>query len=211
MFINKRYIVMKKSAYILIILLGLCKYSQAQSSATNLFFVGYEVAIPTNSNYLTSTSWAGMRFDYRYMIKPNVSIGIGTSYNSFNQYFPKQTYQRTDGTGSVTSDMIRHVYTAPITASVHYYFEGKRLKPYIGVGLGTEYAEQDAYFNIYTVQATNWGFVVRPEAGLVGNLARNVSGFLSVAYNYATNSEDAFKINHLSQFPITIGLVFAAP
>jgi outer membrane protein W len=201
---------MKKSAYILILLLGLCKYSQAQSPGTNLFFVGYEVAIPTNSNYLTKTSWSGARFDYQFMIQPNISVGVGVSYNSFDQYFPKQTYQRPDGTGAVTSDMVRHIYTSPITASIHYYFAGKMIRPYVGVGLGTEYSEQDAYFNIYAVQAKNWGFVVRPEAGLIGKLARNVSGFLSVAYNYATNSEDDFKINHLSQIPITIGLVFSA-
>jgi hypothetical protein len=40
---------------------------------------------------------------------------------------------------------------------------------------------------------------------------RNIGGFVSVAYNYATNNNDAFQINHLSQFPITIGLVFTAP
>jgi outer membrane protein W len=201
---------MKKSAYILIILLGLCKYSHAQSPGTNMFFVGYEVAIPTNSNYLTKTSWSGMRLDYQFMIQPNISVGIGASYNSFNQYFPEQTYQKPDGTGAVTSDMVRHIYTSPITASVHYYFAGKMIKPYIGVGVGTEYSEQDAYFNIYNVQARNWGFVVRPEIGLIGKFDRNVSAFISGAYNYATNSESDFGINHLSQFPITIGLIFSA-
>ena len=168
------------------------------------------MAILTNNNYLTKTSWSGMRFDYQFMIKSNVSVGIGASYNSFDQYFPKQTYQKTDGTGAVTSDMVRHIYTSPITASVHYYFDGKMVRPYVGIGLGTEYAEQDAYFNIYTVQAKNWGFVVRPEVGAIAKFSPNVGGFLSVAYNYATNSEDDFNISHLSQFPITIGLIFTA-
>ena len=207
---------MKKSAYILILLLiGVCKYSQAQTGSdamgAHLFFVGYEVAVPVNSNYLTKTSWAGWRFDYRYMIKPNVSIGIGASWNAFNQYFPKQTYQRPDGTGAVTSDMIRHVYTTPITASIHYYFEGgKYLQPYAGVGIGTEYSEQDAYFNIYGVQSKNWGFAVRPEVGAIAKFSHDFGGFISVAYNYATNSEDDFNISHLTHIPITIGVIFSA-
>ncbi|NCD72364.1 outer membrane beta-barrel protein [Mucilaginibacter agri] len=210
---------MKKIAYIFLALMGFCKYSQAQTSSSrtlsagrDLFLVGYEVAIPTNSDYLTKTSWAGARFDYRRMITPNVSVGIGVSYNSFEQYFPKQTYQRPDGTGAVTSDMIRQVYTSPITASVHYYFQGSSMvRPYIGVGLGTEYSEQNAYFNIYSVGDRNWGFVFRPEAGALAKFSPNLGGFVSVAYNYATNSNDTFHINHLSQFPITIGLVFTAP
>jgi outer membrane protein W len=206
---------MKKSAYILIIMLaGFCKYSKAQTygtaQGTNIFMVGYEVAVPTNNNYLTATSWNGWRLDYRYMIKPNISVGIAASFNSFSEYFTKQTYQRPDGTGAVTSDMIRHIYTAPITASVHYYFEGKMIKPYVGIGLGTEYSEQNAYFNIYVSGVKNWGFVARPEAGAFAKFSSDFGAFISVAYNYATNSNDDFKIDHLSQIPITVGVIFTA-
>ncbi|WP_183576343.1 hypothetical protein HDF18_21045 [Mucilaginibacter sp. X5P1] len=150
---------MKKITYIFVALLCLCKYSQGQTknifAGQDLFSVGYEVAIPTDNNYLTKTSWQGARFDYQRMITSNVSVGIGVSYNSFNQYFHEQTYQRADGTGAVTSDMIRQVYTSPITASVHYYFQGDMIKPYVGIGLGTEYSEQNAYFNIYEVSSRN--------------------------------------------------------
>ncbi|HEY4325897.1 MAG TPA: outer membrane beta-barrel protein [Mucilaginibacter sp.] len=203
---------MKKLAYIIIILTGLCKYAHGQTNAgTNLFFVGYQVAIPSsNGDYLSATSWAGFNFDYRYTIKPNITVGIGTSFNSFSQYFPKQTYQKPDGSGAVTSDMVRHIYTAPITASIHYYLEGGMLKPYVGIGIGTEYSEQDAYFNIYQVYSKNWGFVVKPEVGVLGKFSRDMGGFISVAYNYATNSESDFNISHLSQIPITIGLFFTA-
>lgn len=211
---------MKRLTYIIVALIGLCNYAQAQTQTNapsdlnlgrDLFFVGYEVSIPTNSNYLTKTSWSGARFDYHRMITPDVSVGIGVSYNSFDQYFNKQTYQRPDGTGAVTSDMIRQIYTSPITASIRYYFPGAMVRPYAGIGLGAEYSEQNAYFNIYSVTSTNWGFVVRPEVGALAKFNRNVGGFVSVAYNYATNNNDAFHINHLAQFPITIGLLFTAP
>ncbi|WP_448697865.1 outer membrane beta-barrel protein [Mucilaginibacter sp. AW1-3] len=202
---------MKKLAYIIILLTGFCKYAQGQFPVkTNLFFVGYQVAIPTNNNYLTSTSWSGFNFDYRYMIKPNISVGIGNSFNSFSQYFPQQTYEKSDGSGSVTSDMVRHIYTAPITASIHYYLAGKMIKPYVGIGMGAEYSEQDAYFNIYTVYSKNWGFVVKPEAGAFAMFSSNVGGFISVAYNYSTNSESDFHIDHLSHIPITVGFLFTA-
>ncbi|WCT14467.1 outer membrane beta-barrel protein [Mucilaginibacter jinjuensis] len=209
---------MKKTLYIIALLLGFYQYAQGQTSVNkspefdrDLFFVGYEVAIPTNTNYLTKTSWSGARFDYRRMINQNVSVGIGVSFNSFNQYFKEQTYQRPDGTGAVTSDMIRQIYTTPITASVQYYFPGKMIKPYVGLGLGTEYSEQNAYLNIYSISTKNWGFAVRPEIGATTKFNEMVGAFVSAAYNYSTNNNDSFHINHLSQFPITIGVIFIAP
>jgi outer membrane protein W len=209
---------MKKLIYALVALLALCKYAQAQNTNTSMerffgsemFFVGYEVAVPTNSNYLTNTSWSGMRFEYQHMFRDNVSFGIGVSFNAFDQYFTTQTYQLKNGSGAVTGDMIRQVYTTPITASLHYYMQGgKTIRPYVGLGLGTEYSEQNVYFNIYGAESNNWGFVVRPEIGLLAKFNYDVGGFLGVAYNYSTNKNDAFNISHLSQIPITIGVVFS--
>lgn len=204
---------MKKVIYIFISLLGLGNYTQAQetegySLPANMLFVGYEVAIPTSTDYLSETSWSGFRLEYRHMITPNVSIGLAASFNTFDEYFTRQTYQRPDGTGAVTSDMIRQVYTSPLTASVHYYFNANKIRPYVGLGLGAQYSEQNAYFNIYSVGTNNWGFVTRPEVGALARFNSNISGFLSVAYNYSTNKNDAFNIDNLSQIPISIGLVF---
>lgn len=205
---------MKKLAYVCIALLSFCRYAQGQTVKTNenfrtnFFFAGYEIAIPNNTSYLTKTSWSGARVDFHRMVTPNVSVGFGISFNSFEQYFDKQTYQRSDQTGAITGDMVRQVYTSPLTISTHYYFKGDVVKPYVGIGLGAQYSSQNAYFNIYEVKFNNWGFVARPEIGLMGNLSSNISGFASVAYNYATNHNSLFNINHLSQIPITVGIVF---
>jgi outer membrane protein W len=205
---------MKNLIYIFISVIGFGNFVQAQETETisslpdNMLFVGYEVAIPTSTDYLSETSWAGFRFEYRHMVTPNVSIGLAVSFNTFDEYFTRQTYQRPDGSGAVTSDMIRQIYTSPITATVHYYLNGNAIRPYVGIGLGAQYSEQNAYFNIYAVGANNWGFVTRPEIGALAKFNENVSGFLSVAYNYSTNKNDNFNIDHLSHIPISIGLVF---
>jgi outer membrane protein W len=208
---------MKKAIYIFILSVGFSGLVKAQemeststsgSLPTDMFFVGYEVAIPTTTDYLSETSWAGFRIDYRHMVTPNVSVGIAMSFNTFDEYFSKQTYQRADGSGAITSDMIRQIYTTPITATVHYYFNGSKIRPYVGLGLGTQYSEQNAYFNIYAVGVNNWGFVARPEAGILGKFNENLSGYVSVAYNYGTNQNDTFNVDNISYVPITIGLVF---
>ena len=204
---------MKKFIYIYIALIGFSNMMHAQepevrSLPSNMLFVGYEVSIPTTTDYLSETSWAGFRLDYRHMVTPNVSVGLAMSFNTFEEYFDKKTYVSADGNSAITSDMIRQVYTTPITASVHYYFNGDMITPYVGIGLGAQYSEQDAYFNIYGITSNNWGFVSRPEVGIIGRFSSSVGGYLSVAYNYGTNKNDAFNIDNFSHVPITLGLVF---
>ena len=183
-------------------------YAQTFGETRDKFFVSYEVAVP--SGFLTKTSWSGVRFDYRRMLSPNFSVGIASSWNSFSEHVDKSTYQKEDGTGAVTGDMVREVYTVPITLSFHYYFgSGGKVKPYLGVGLGTQYADQSVFMNIYEVDDYNWGFVARPEIGVI--VPVKIGGvYLSAAYNYATNKNDAFKIDNLQHFAFNLGLMFGA-
>lgn len=207
---------MKKAIYIFILSIGFSGFLKAQDTEVptsaslpqNMFFLGYEVAIPTTTDFLGETSWRGFRLDYRHMVTPNVSIGLAMSFNTFEEYFDRQTYQSIDGNTAVTSDMIRQVYTTPITATVHYYFNGNKIRPYVGLGMGTQYSEQNAYFNIYGVSINNWGFTARPEAGILAHFNANLSGYASVAYNYGSNQNDIFNVDNISYIPITVGLVF---
>ncbi len=204
---------MKKLIMILIVFIALenTGYTQSYfSHEKNKFLIGYEVAIPAG-DLLSKTTWRGGRVEYRNMIKPNLSLGIGLSWNSFDEYVPRTTYQKPDGTGAVTTDLVKYVYTVPITASIHYYFNPtKKLFPYAGLGLGTQYADQLLYYNIFQSEEINWGFVARPELGLIYSFTDQTGMFLSGAYNYSTNKNDAFNLDHLAHFAITIGFMFGA-
>lgn len=207
---------MKKLAILFLFFIAISKDDHAQTptqtqsyTVTDRFFIGYEVAFP-GGDFISRTSWSGGRFEYRIMIKPNVSVGIGSSWNSFEQYTPRTVYQKEDGSGAITSDIIKQVYTVPITASAHYYFRGKeKLLPYLGVGLGAQYSDQTVYLNIYALDENNWGFVVRPEIGLIYSFNPAFGMFLSGAYNYSTNKNDAFDIDNLHHFAVTIGITFS--
>lgn len=203
---------MKKTLVILSLVLAvqLSSYAQSFYTTRDKFFVSWEIAIPTNNDYLNKTSAAGGRVEYRHMIRPNVSIGIGASWNSFEQYTSRKTYQKPDGNGAITTDVVKDIYTVPVTASIHYYL-GKpqgRVNPYIGIGIGTQYSEQDAYFNIYDISDMNWGFCVRPEVGLILPFNRGVGAYVSAAYNFSTNTNDYFDINNIKHFAFNVGLVF---
>lgn len=174
------------------------------------FFLGYEAAFP-GGDFISKPSWVGGRAEYRHMIKPNISFGIGMSWNSFEDYVPRTTYQKPDGTGAVTTDLVKDIYTVPITASLHYYFNGgKQITPYVGLGLGTQYSDQNLYFNIFSIGENNWGFVARPEIGLLHPVNDAIGLYLSAAYNYATNKNETLGIDNIPHFAIGIGFVFNA-
>jgi hypothetical protein len=84
------------------------------------------------------------------------------------------------------------------------------LQPYIGIGLGTQYSEFNTYFNIYQIQEKNWGFVARPELGLLLNFKDSpLKGLVNVGYNYATNQYDEFDISHVVHLAVNVGLAIA--
>src|SRR5688572_18314591 len=107
-----------KSKYIVtnIILAAFSNISFAQekssSSPSISQFVGlaWEISVP-QGGYISKTSLAGGRLEYRKFINDKFSAGIAMSMNSVEQYYGTKTYEKTDGTTAVTTDMIRQGFT----------------------------------------------------------------------------------------------------
>ena len=201
---------MKKSIIILLVLVMLYTGNYAQSVGADKFSIAWEVGIPSN-DFMSATSYSGGRIEYQRMIKPNVSVGIAGSWNSFSEYVPKTTYQKPDGSGAITTDIVNEIYSVPLTLTAKYYFlhDKRALTPYVGIGLGAQYSAQAKYFNIYGLEDNNWGFVARPELGLQFSFNRNSSLFLSGVYNYAAVKSDFFKTDNLDHIALAIGFVFS--
>ena len=203
---------MKTVIFSILIACGIVNaYAQESTSPpmkTETFLIGYQVTSPNNTGYLTETSWAGGHLEYRRMIKSNLSVGISAGWNTFEQYFPRTTVQKEDGTGAITSDLIRNIYTVPITANVHHYFTGKRTNPYVGLGLGTQFKDERHFANIYQFSAETWGFLVKPEVGIMTQFSGNVGGFFNVSYNYDTSGSDIFDQEDWQHWAFTLGLAF---
>ena len=112
--------------------------------------LNWQIATPLSTDYIKKTSLAGGNLEYRRFIKPNMSVGIGLSWNSFEQYIPPKVYERPDGSQALYTDFVHQVYALPMYLNAHYYFSGgEKLKPYAGIGLGAQYSEQDAYYTIF--------------------------------------------------------------
>ena len=169
--------------------------------------LNWQIATPLSENYLKETSLRGGSLEYRRFIKPNMSVGIGFSWNSFEQYHPPRVYEKPDGSQALYTDFVHQVYTLPIYLNAHYYLKGgDKLKPYVGIGLGAQYSEQDAYYNIFVTEEKNWGFVARPEIGLLYRISNYFGLHANVGFNYATNKSEEFRIDDLKHVYYSIGI-----
>lgn len=215
---------MKKILFTGILALFLTGAASAQSYSTaegslppagkwaNLWALSWEISIPTNNDFLTKTSFAGGKFEYRHFLegKP-LSFGMSIGWNSYQEYIPTQTIVYDEGSKAITTDMDRVIYTVPMAATGHYYFNyGKTAMPYVGLGVGAQYSEQDIYYNIFLDEESNWGFLVRPEIGvLIAPGQKNWGILAGASYSFATNKNDRFQIDNLKNFSFNIGLFMA--
>jgi opacity protein-like surface antigen len=195
----------------IIIMLALFLSTTAVFSQMNMLAVAWDINFPSNNGYLTKTSYAGGKIDYRHVLKhKNISIGLSLDWASYEQYLPKQTFEKPDGNGAVTSDFVAQVYQVPFVATMHYYFtESKRLKPFAGIGLGASYMEQSLFYNVYESDENNWGFIARPELGAIVKFKDSGWGLLVGAnYSIATNKTESINRDSFNSFGINLGFVF---
>lgn len=176
-------------------------------TADNQFVVNWEFAIPYSSNFINDNSYRGGRFDYKHFVDGgNIAIGASLGWNSYNEYFEPALYESPDKSTAVYTDMVRHVYTLPMSVNAYYYIYKRNIKPYIGLGVGTQYSEQESFFNIYVVSDSNWGFLLKPEVGLQFEVNSTFGIATYATYNYATNANDSFNIDKLASINIGAGL-----
>lgn len=172
----------------------------------NVMTLNWEIATPTDAKYLKETSLAGGSIEFRHFLNEKLSIGAAIHWNSFDQYVPAQVYEKPDGSAAIYTDMVWQVYTVPMMATAHYYFDaGKMVKPYVGIGIGGNYSEQSVYYNVFVSDEDNWGFVARPEVGALIKMGKYAGFNVSVGYNYATNENPAFKVKDLKHIGFSIG------
>ena len=184
--------------------------AQAQGfSGDDKFLIAWEVAFPTN-DFVSETSFAGGKIGYQRRISDNIFVGISGSWNSFSEYVSKTTYQKPDGSGAITTDIVKELYSVPLTADIQYFLKGSSMfTPYVGLGLGAQYSDQTIYFNIYNIYDKNWGFVARPEIGALYSFNRKSALSLSATYNFATNKSELVDVNNMSHFVLALGFVFS--
>jgi hypothetical protein len=200
-----------KKIFIIIGILFISATATKAQLLHNLYGFSWEVSFPVGNSFISKPSFLGGKFEYRHFIKRNISLGATLGWNNYSEYVSRETYENADRTQAITTDNQRYIFKLPMTVDGFYYFEhGKKMRPYVGLGLGAQYSSQEAFFNIFVIDDKNWGFIARPQIGVYIPFSEfNHNGLLLAAgYNFATNKNESFRINNMQNFWVSIGIAF---
>jgi hypothetical protein len=198
---------MKKLIVFVFVLIMGCAVAQDR-----YLYVGLDVNKPiSNTTWIGDVSTRGVRGGYRAFISPRFSAGLDVSWSAFDQYHATETVQ--NPTGAFTTDYFKYIYSYSAALSGQYYFttgNNDRVLPYAGLGLGANNNHYVRYYNIYQDSQRAWGFLARPEAGVLIKIgARRSLGFMAaVHYDYTTNKSSKFNYSNFSAVGFQVGLAF---
>jgi hypothetical protein len=130
---------------------------------------------------------------------------------NYHDYLPTATYQT--GNTTITTDYFKYLYALSAVASAQYNLtvgNGETFFPYAGLGVGAQNNEYVRYYNAYTDKDKSWGFLARPEAGILIKFTRyrSVGAMAAVHYDFATNKSTLFNYNNFSSVGFQIGIMF---
>jgi hypothetical protein len=200
---------MKKIIFIVAIILA-TSFAKAQEG--KYFYVTLDVSKPmSNTGWVDDVSARGARLGYRTFITERISAGLDFGWNSFDEYKPKETFETESG--AVTTDYFNYIYSYSLALSGQYNFtigDGEKFFPYAGIGLGASNQEYVKYYNFYSEVDKSWGFLARPEAGIMVKLGqrRSIGALAAIHYDYSTNRMKNFDYKGFSALGFQIGIVF---
>lgn len=194
---------MKLYIVTLLLLISTMAFSQEK-----YFFFTLDMNKPmVNTTWIERPSARGFKAGYRAFINPKFSAGLDIGANTFSQYNPTETYQ--NGNGATTTDFFKYIYSYSATVNGQYNFQveqGERFFPYVGMGLGANNNEYVVYYNIYRDSERAWGFLARPEAGLLVRIGRSFGLMAAIHYDYSTNRSSKFDYNNFSSVGVQVGV-----
>ncbi|MCY1721938.1 hypothetical protein OU798_16410 [Prolixibacteraceae bacterium Z1-6] len=187
---------MKK--YIIIAVLALITFRvDAQDGST--IFVNYLPSLPLGgtADFTDEISPRGVDFEVQHFLNEDLSVGFNIGWTLFRQKISGETFYYKDLT--ITGTQFRYTNIVPLTLNVKKYFMANGdYVPYVGVGIGTSYAEQRNEIGVFELEDDKWQFHMAPEIGMLYDL--NYKSYLSVKlkYNYSVKAGSFPSMSYLS-------------
>ena len=198
---------MMRSILFLVALLS-CSQLLAQDK---YFFLSLDATKPlSNTSWVRDITLSAGKIGYRGFIRPNFSAGLDIGWANFDQYEPPFT--KVNPTGAITTDYFHYIYSYSGVVSGQYYFKPEdedRFFPYAGLGLGANTNEYVLYYNIYEDAERSWGFLARPEIGVLFRFSeRSTLGIMAALhYDYSTSKSEKFDYSNFSSIGFQLGLI----
>lgn len=159
----------------------------------------YSIGMPMGDtkDFISKTSWRGVLFEYEKLIQPNIGVGFQFGWNTFYEDKPRGTYPLENG--AITSNQYRYLNSIPLHITGKYYFTGddSNVRPFIGLGAGTNYMEQRNDNGLYSTVDKGWVMALAPKAGVLFPFSYSASLSVSLDYNMTFESSKVPQQNWL--------------
>ena len=203
---------MKKFIYIIAALSAFLLMSgeaDAQMGKRHYINGGWQFNGTVGSDFVQSAQGYGAYMEGGYYISPMLAFGGFASFNTNNEYHPKQTYTF-DDKSALTTDLDRSIYQVPFGATVRLRLMRSEFQPYVEAKISTEYSTQSTYMSTFVNRHDNWGFYISPEIGFtVYPFHKDDFGFhLAAYYSFATNRNSSYDIKGLNNLGFKLGIAF---
>lgn len=209
----KRYTILKKAiwSFCALVMFAMQSYAQWDSQKAHLI-VDWQMNAPVSTGFADKISGWGMNFEGLYDLTPRWSVGAFINFHTNHKYVGRQTLQLSP-TELLTTDQQRSAYQLPFGVGTSYtLYDGRYVKPYVGVKLGTAFTRYTTYYGAGGVFDDGWGFYVSPEVGLKiypcphRRFGFHVAGY----YNYMTNDMATLTgdVTGQSNVGFRLGLIF---
>jgi outer membrane protein W len=91
-------------------------------------------------------------------------------------------------------------------AAIDFYLKpDETINPFVGLGLGTMYSLQNTDMSAYTYEKDAWHFALRPEIGVILDVAPGMGFMVTSKYYYGFKAGD---LPAQGYFTINVGFVF---
>ena len=183
--------------------------ADAQMGKRDYINGGWQFNGTVANSFVQNGQGYGAYIEGGYYITPMLAVGGFASFNTNNDYIPKQTYTFEDGS-ALTTDLDRSVYQVPFGATFRMRFTRSEIQPYMQTKIGAEYSVQSTYMSTFVNRHDNWGFYMSPEVGLTFfPFQKTDFGFQVAAYySYSTNRNKSYDIRGLNNVGFKLGIAF---
>jgi hypothetical protein len=197
---------MRKLFFISFLLVSVLAFGQDKYA-----YVALDVNAPLSNVDWISVPAKGLKAGYRGFINEHFSAGVDVSYTTYHEYEPTRTYSTNNG--AITTDYFKYIYSYTFVLSGQYNFivgEKENFIPYVGFGLGANNNDYNLYYNAYQDNQRAWGFLARPEAGVLLKFGhrRSLGAMGAVHFDYSTNRTAVFHYPNFSTIGFQVGLMF---
>lgn len=200
---------MKKIMMIILVVLGVGMTSRV--SAQTLTF-NYRMSAPLGDShdFVSKMSFRGLAMDYHHFLTDHWAVGLSLGWNAYYKHLDYKTdhFKMNGEPVTITGDQFRYLNVVPLMASVRYQFTqgDAAVLPYIGLGIGTNWAETRLEIGDLLAKERGWQFAFAPEVGLIIPFCEHVGANIAAQYQYSVKSSD---LPTLQDFGVKVGLAFS--